>query len=248
MRILLAGDWHGNRAWAETCFAVARDQGCDAALQLGDFGLWPGREDEWLDHVDGLAADAGVPLVWIDGNHENHASLARWREEADPQGLVRMRRHVQWASRGARWEWAGVRFGALGGAVSIDRFLRRSGVNWWQEEATTQDDVDRLGDGPLDVLATHAAPTTPALPYRRLPLPHGIVADARMVRSLLDQAVERTRPALVVHGHYHARLTALIGGRAVEGLAHDKSSPDEALALLDLGDGTPPAVRPLKRD
>lgn len=239
MRILLAGDWHGNRRWAEECFEVAARTGSGVVLQLGDFGLWPGREDEWLDHVDSLASGSGAQLVWIDGNHENHEALDRWRESADGDGMVRMRPSVRWATRGARWEWAGVHFGALGGAVSVDRFLRRAGVNWWPQEVVTQSDVDRLGDGPLDVLVTHAAPTTTALTYRRLPLPESIIADARRVRDLLDQAVERTSPSLVVHGHYHARLTAVMGSRTVEGLAHDKSSPQEALALLDLSAGRP---------
>ena len=242
MKVLLAGDWHGNRQWAQTCFDVAAGHGCDAVLQLGDFGLWPGREDAWLDHVDALADKARAPLVWIDGNHENHDALGRWREQADGAGLVRMRPSVQWASRGARWEWGGVRFGALGGAVSIDRFLRRPGVNWWEQEAVSQEDVDRLGDERLEVLATHAAPTTTALPYRRLPLPDSIIADARRVRALLDQAVERTAPSLVLHGHYHTRMRAEMGQRTVEGLAHDKSSPQEALALLDLEPGAQPKV------
>jgi hypothetical protein len=237
VRILLAGDWHGNRAWAETCFEAAATEGCQAVLQLGDFGLWPGREDDWLDHVDQLAAGAGTRLVWIDGNHENHDALELWRAKADEHGMVAMRDHVQWASRGARWEWAGVRFGALGGAVSIDRFLRRPGVNWWAAEVPTQSDVDRLGDAPLDVLVTHAAPTTPALPYRRLPLPPSIIADSREVRALLDQAVSRTAPELVVHGHYHVRLHAVMEGRTIEGLAHDKSTPAEALAIMDLASG-----------
>ena len=246
MRILTAGDWHGNREWAAQCFAVAAEHACQAVLQLGDFGLWPGREDAWLDHVDYLADRAGVDFVWIDGNHENHASLADWREEADAEGLVRMRGRVRWASRGARWEWGGVRFGALGGAVSIDRFLRRSGVNWWPEEVTTQADVDRLGDGPLDVLVTHAAPTTIGRPFRRLPIPPAILADAARVRDLLDQAVTRTSPRLVLHGHYHMRLSwsSETDGRTVEGLAHDKSSRAEALAIIDLEAGAPLILKP----
>lgn len=237
MRILLAGDWHGNRDWATRCFEVAGERDADVVLQLGDFGLWPGREDAWLDHVDARAEAAGTTLVWIDGNHENHEALDLWRTQADGDGLVRMRERVRWATRGARWRWAGRDFGALGGAVSIDRFLRKPGVNWWPQEAPTQADVDRLGDRPLDVLVTHAAPTTTALPYRRLPLPDGIIADARRVRALLDQAVERSAPKLVVHGHYHLRMHADMDGRTVEGLAHDKSTPDEALALLDLDSG-----------
>ena len=235
MRILLAGDWHGNREWAAISLETAARAGCQVVLQLGDFGLWPGREDAWLDHVDRHASTAGVSVVWIDGNHENHDALDRWRHEAGEQaGLVAMRDRVLWATRGARWEWQGVRFGALGGAVSIDRFLRKRGVNWWPQEATTQADVDRLGDVPLDVLVTHAAPTTVTPSYRRLPLPEDIIADARRVRDLLDQAVSRTEPPLVVHGHYHQRTRHEADGRVVEGLAHDKSSVEEALAVLDL--------------
>jgi len=240
VRVLLAGDWHGNREWAASCFSAAAGCGADVMLQLGDFGLWPGREDEWLDHVDVLAGASGVPFVWIDGNHENHAALRRWRAVGPAgDGLVPMRRHVSWAPRGTRWAWAGVRFGALGGAVSIDRFLRRPGVNWWSEEVPTQADVDRLGDDRLDVLVSHAAPSTGHVPPARLVaalerLPADIVADLRAVRDLLDQAVDRTRPRLVVHGHYHVRRSGSAGETHVEGLAHDKSSPAEALAVLDL--------------
>ena len=238
MKILLAGDWHGNGAWAERCFEAAAEAGCSVVLQLGDFGLWPGREDAWLDHVDALAARSGADLVWIDGNHENHASLSEWRDQMDGNGMVRMRDRVRWAARGARWEWDGMRFGALGGAVSIDRFLRREGVNWWPEEAPTQADVDRLGDDPLDVLVTHSAPTTDLTPRaRRLPLPHSIVADLRAVRDLLDKAVRRTHPRLVVHGHYHVRITGRAGDTVVEGLAHDKSTPEAALAVMEPGGG-----------
>lgn len=237
MRILVAGDWHGNRAWAETCFAVAAAEGADAVLQLGDFGLWPGREDAWLDHVDDQARQAGTELVWIDGNHEDHDRLDEWRGKADEHGLVGMRDRVRWASRGARWEWSGVRFGALGGAVSIDRFLRRPGVNWWAQEAPAPSDADRLGSAPLDVLVTHAAPTTPAFSHRRLPLPRRIIEDALAARAVIDQAVAQTGPRLVLHGHYHVRLHSVTDGRTVDGLAHDRSTPAEALGVLDLEAG-----------
>lgn len=234
-RVLLAGDWHGNVGWAEDCLHAAAGAGCQAVLQLGDFGLWPGREDAYLDRLDQVARSAEVRLVWIDGNHENHDSLDDWRETADADGLVRMRPNVVWASRGARWAWSGVRFGALGGAVSIDRFLRRAGANWWPQEAPTADDVDRLGDAPLDVLATHAAPAAVKFPFRPLPLPQDIIGDARRSREVLDQAVRRTRPRLVVHGHHHLRHRAELPGCRVEGLAHDKSASAGARAVLDLG-------------
>lgn len=235
-RVLLAGDWHGNEDWARTCLRAAADADCPVVLQLGDFGLWPGREDAYLDGLDRAAGEAGVKVVWIDGNHEDHDSLDRWRRRADPSGLVEMRPGVIWASRGARWKWSGVRFGALGGAVSIDRFLRRAGRNWWPQEAVTEADVDRLGDEPLDVLATHAAPAAVAFPAPPLPLrlPGDIVEDSRRVRSLIDTAVSRTCPRLVVHGHHHLRHRVEMAGYRVEGLAHDKTDGPGGWAVLDL--------------
>jgi hypothetical protein len=240
-RVLLAGDWHGNRDWAAACFEIAAGQGCPVILQLGDFGLWPGREDEWLDHLQARAEATGVGLAWIDGNHENHDALDRWRAGAGGRGgdgLVPMRPDVRWAPRGARWEWGTVRFGALGGAVSIDRFLRRPGVNWWPQEATAEADADRLGDGPLDVLVTHAAPgavTFPSLgPPRPLRLPASILDDCREVRRVLDVAVARTDPRLVVFGHHHIRVRTAVPGRRFEGLAHDKAGSPDAWAVLHL--------------
>lgn len=234
-RVLLAGDWHGNTGWAETCLRTAADSGCEAVLQLGDFGLWPGRADEYLDRLDSAAGAAGVRLVWIDGNHEDHDALDRWRSGVDLADPVAMREHVAWAGRGSRWTWSGRRFGALGGAVSIDRFLRRPGVNWWPQEKVTAADVERLGDGPLDVLATHAAPgaVTFTVPPR-LRLPASIIADAREVRTLLDGAVAATGAGLVVFGHHHMRVRSEAAGVRYEGLAHDKAGAPDAIAILDV--------------
>lgn len=244
---MLAGDWHGNRSWARVSCEAAARSGCIALVQLGDFGLWPGREDTWLDHVDGCARDAGVEVVWIDGNHENHDALDEWRSKRDARGLVRMRDHVTWATRGSRWEWHGVRFGALGGAVSLDRFLRRQGKSWWPQESISPADLERLGHDRLDVLVTHTPPSPLEASSQRFPFPEEVLADDRLARSKVDEAVRRTRPTLVAHGHLHVRYTSLREGWRVEGLAHDKSSAEDSLAVLELGAElkvTPPLSKP----
>jgi hypothetical protein len=48
----------------------------------------------------------------------------------------------------------------------------------------------------------------------------------------------------VLHGHYHLRLSWASETRAVEGLAHDKSSRAEALAVIDLEAGAPLVLAP----
>ena len=71
---------------------------------------------------------------------------------------------LDWADRGAVWSWHGVRFGALGGAVSIDRSVRVENESWWSTETITDLEVDtliaRAPDG-LDVPVAHDAPIIP---------------------------------------------------------------------------------------
>ena len=60
-RVLVAGDWHGNAAWAATCCRLASRHGCEAMLQLGDFGIWePRRTEDFLDRIEEAAGEAGI--------------------------------------------------------------------------------------------------------------------------------------------------------------------------------------------
>lgn len=55
--------------------------GCDAhnadlILQVGDFGIWPGRGGQlYLEAGDQALAEAGLRLWFIDGNHEDFEQL-----------------------------------------------------------------------------------------------------------------------------------------------------------------------------
>ena len=177
VKLLFAGDWHGDEDWAAEVLDHAAKEGVAWVVQVGDFGFGfyrlgddPTEPGDWAPrcpfarHVSRLAAEAGVPVVFIDGNHDNHVLLARLAEHRDPvgaEGFVPVEDHLYWAPRGHRWEWDGVRFGALGGGYSADRRWRTKGLDFWTEEVTTASDVTRLGPGPLDVLVTHDGPMTP---------------------------------------------------------------------------------------
>ncbi len=244
-RLLLAGDVHGNERWIGSLCKLARRHGCDAILQLGDFGYWPHTDDglRFLDHVDWHSERNGIACVyWIDGNHENHDALARL--EPDGSGMVPIGDRCRYIPRGHRWEWSGVRFGALGGAFSVDRRQRTKHVSWWPGELLTDVDVERLGEDRLDVLVTHDSPEGTPLRGLELPPLDAVLVDE--VRGRIFEAVEAVGPKLVVHGHWHHRYShelawpVTVDGElawratVVEGLAADVQGDRRAWAILEL--------------
>ncbi|MCB1004106.1 MAG: metallophosphoesterase, partial [Acidimicrobiales bacterium] len=93
MRVLFAGDWHGDEEWADRVIRRAVDDGCETVVQLGDFGFgffWlgddPAEPGDWAPRcpfaraVSALATRAGVRVVFVDGNHDNQVLLGRLAE------------------------------------------------------------------------------------------------------------------------------------------------------------------------
>ncbi|MEA5453876.1 metallophosphoesterase [Sinomonas sp. JGH33] len=222
MRILIAGDWHRDAHWAVETINAAHQQGIQHLIHLGDLGaFWPTDFPELpgRDHPLGRAygftrslADAvraaKMRFMFIDGNNDPHEFLARVPRSrsgtAELMGLT-------YLPRGTRFRLGGLRFGALGGASSIDRAQRRSGVDWWPEEDVTANDVRRLGGRPLDVLLAHEAPSGVSLPF-----PYRLTPDdaavAQRSRDFVQQALDATQPRLVFSAHWHQRLTVDVPG------------------------------------
>lgn len=248
-RVLVAGDTHGNLAWISTLAKLAARHNCDGIVVLGDFGFWsdsnartPVLDDRWLTAVATAVNRFGIWLRTIDGNHDA-VPLVLDRYHPDEAGIVSIRDGLlDWATRGTRWDWAGVRFGALGGAVSVDKRLRRPGWTWWATEEITPGDVSALGDDPLDVLLTHDAPegvSHPGVDATCLPVQFlQEEAESRAQRRLVEQARRATRPVLHLHGHHHLRYRAVVDGggvpTTVEGLDCDRAANGGAWGMLDL--------------
>ncbi|WP_369148952.1 metallophosphoesterase [Streptomyces sp. R44] len=202
-RVLLAGDSHGDAAFVEELCRVAVDQGCRLILQLGDFGYFPRTEAgrAFLASVGRSCTRADVDLWWLDGNHDDHDTLATLA--ADPAHAVPVAERVRHLPRGHRFTLGGVRFGCLGGAHSIDRARRTRGVDWWEDENPRPEDLVRLGTEPLDVLLSHDAPLGVPESSVLRSLPEDDRSTVQRGRSLLRRAAVATRPRLFVHGHVH---------------------------------------------
>lgn len=232
-RIMLLGDTHGNTAEMLNSFSVAEDFGCDAIVQVGDFGFWPRQHDKFIKRTSQRAHATGIPVFWVDGNHEDFAELHKF-QGSRPDHMVRVRQNVMWIPRGHTWEWEGVKFLAMGGAASIDRARRTLGRSWFIEEMITDEDVEQAK--PADIVIAHDAPINPLELNGR-----GFIIDedSEFCRQQMRRVVSKAQPELLVHGHYHMHHDTDIiregGYTRVVGLAPDNNRHNRALLTLEDG-------------
>jgi hypothetical protein len=244
-RLLLVGDVHANVAWFDMTVApTAAAHHVDAVVALGDFGWWP-HQPHLVDACGDLHAGHGIPTWFLDGNHEHHHDLARAVTAArsrlaitDPAAAVPLARGLVYLPRGHRFQVDDVTVAVLGGARSIDRALRRPGIDWFPEEAVTGHDLARLAaGGHADVLLTHDAPAGHQIPGIGPNVPPAWQSELPACddhRRRISAAAEAVTPRWLFHGHYHVAyetaLTGPWGPLNVTGL--DRDGAPQAMALL----------------
>ncbi len=244
MRLLLVGDTHRNVTFLTEVFQAARLEACDQIIQLGDFGFgW-----QWLSVGDGLeicrfsavasvlVEQTGIPLSFLDGNHENFDRLANHQPQGD--GTREVAPGVVHLPRGHRFELGGCSFLTLGGAVSLDKMARKEGVSWWSQESVTLDDVLACGSGPVDVLLTHDMPLESGFRPDRPISGYGVSADLAWYRNRLrlTEVLEATSPRWVFHGHLHHRYELDLRparSTTIVGLASDRHPVERACVVFD---------------
>jgi hypothetical protein len=246
VKLMIAGDWHGNYSWARKALWIANKRGVDTIVQLGDFGYWPNRgrpNDLEADpgFVNGLAAElrryGGMRLFWVDGNHENHDML-------NPGSGSEVIQHLP---RGFRWQWWGKTWMSVGGGVSVDKKWRKQGVSWFPEETLTPEQFEYcLRDGTVDIIVSHDCPDKVAIPGIHgqektgdVPslFPPEAIAESEAHRALLGQIVDHTHTRRVFHGHYHRRYNgAREPDTRIIGLAEDASQMNHNTLTLVPGD------------
>ena len=141
-RLAAIGDLHGNVDSLRTVLRLAMKKGCQGLLLVGDFQPYPAAgksRTEILEEMFTLlseAAAAGLPSLWVPGNHD--------RRDIRRSGNVDRRSETL----------AGLRVTGIGGA-GPDRF----GFPYeWNE-----DDIRALRLPEADILLCHAPPSRTAL-------------------------------------------------------------------------------------
>lgn len=239
MRYLLGGDSHCDASFVVWLLNVAEKFDCGAVVVVGDFGFWPKFREgvKFLDNASEVACRVGIPVLWLDGNHEDFDSLedvyGGLSRRSDP---IEIRRNVFYLPRGCRWEVDGVSFMTIGGGFSIDRAKRKLGVDWFTQETLTLDDVKYcVGLEPVDVIFSHDAPLN--VPIRTYTGHYRDYPESNMSRRLLQNIVDYHEPKVLVHGHHHVAYNAFIDGVKVVGLAHNATiGTGDAFTVLDTKD------------
>jgi len=245
-RLLICGDLHGDERAFLHALDAARFARCEAILQLGDFGIWAhtrvGRR--FLERASAELEEAGIPLVFVDGNHENFDTLHRWKMYAAKAGpFINPCPGIFYAPRGCSWVWSGVRLLACGGAASVDRDQRllEEGRDaprslWWPEEVITEDDIRRCAEaGHVDICVFHdtlSCALPPGMQALDDPFIHGN-------QAAVERIALAAQPRLILHGHYHRahRTTIDLAYGPVEVRGYDCNlAPGSMWGILDLAD------------
>lgn len=212
MRVMFAGDIHGNVEHMRWLGYMAYEQGCDTIVACGDFGYWPHLTfgKQFLREVEAVCEGWGLTLYWVDGNHENHDMLQALRGETT--GVVHLGRRTIWVPRGQVFELGELRLIGHGGAYSVDWEDRMEGVSWWRGETISEGDLMRVREQvassswePVDIAVTHEAPLpgedNGPLTYK------DEIPESWAQRERLSEIVRLVEPSLVFCGHHHRRAS-----------------------------------------
>ena len=220
MRILMAGDTHGDASHVRHLLSVAQLQRCDRIFVLGDFGYWEhtGEGRNFLNRVDIHADLKDIPIYFLDGNHDKTSLLLENYDKStqfqDGEGFLLVREYVRYARRGLTWIWDDVEFIALGGAYSVDKQWRldqeaKTGKPeslWFPEEEMTDEEMneilEELDGRSVDVMLAHDKPRSSNPDWNRKDFLECLPNQDR-----LQAAVQALRPVLYLHGHLHFRYT-----------------------------------------
>lgn len=233
-RLGLIGDAHSNTDFLIDAASALVEAGCDQLVSVGDFGLvWDGSSGERrkLRRLD-AALEIMDRVLWVvDGNHENHSRVAAL--PIDSAGFRWAGERIAFLPRGHRATTPGGRVVAfLGGACSVDRRSRVPGRTWWPAEAIGEDDLERLGTEPADVLIGHDSPQSVALTDRlageRGDWDPGDLAYAEAGQASFHKAFLTLHPRVAVGGHYHRHLDV------VERFVADGTVFESRVIVLDM--------------
>lgn len=166
--LYITGDTHGQSdrlKWyfdIKSGYSIKKD---DYFIVCGDFGYL--FRDDFVDNalLDLLEKENRCNILFVDGNHENFKALYSYPVEEWNGGKVhRIRNNIYHLMRGQVFVIDGLRIFTMGGAYSIDRYMRKKNVSYWEEEIPDNEEYKEAvlnlykNNKEVDIILTHTAP------------------------------------------------------------------------------------------
>lgn len=204
MNVIITGDLHGAFPRLNNLINKKKDN-LDLVICCGDFGYWPNHGYD-LSNIK----NHGIPVLWCDGNHEDHWALRdRTTDELAP--------NVFYMPRGSTYKLEdGRTIMFMGGADSIDKDGRTFGIDWFEEEIITQRDIKNLPEIKVDIFISHTCPV------ELYPIMVQYYDGKQMEPSnyALSYIWHRYKPALWIFGHWHHYKEGNLDNTKWYGLSH----------------------------
>jgi hypothetical protein len=173
--IYYVGDLHGR---VEEMINIDRDamkHNVKYVIQVGDFGIrWPGGPCSMYKYFHKRQRKNPAAPIWITcgGNHENWSKWLKLSEKQNHPDLVELAPGCFYAKRGTIQTLDGIKHLFIGGAESIDKHLRKEGVDWWPYETPSYQEFSlafsNLEKEEPEVVVSHDCPTTvPVMKIKR---------------------------------------------------------------------------------
>lgn len=169
-------------------------------IQIGDFGLFCDDDLNHLYDIDDTLIASGNNMYVIRGNHDNPKY---WTDEYTSQFS-----NIFFMKDNSFLKLDGLNVLFIGGSISIDRMLRKEGVNYWKNETQTQlEDYEKFKN--FDIVVSHNASS--ALTGRTISQPVSkmmkkdpmLKQDIKNENHFLEAVYSQVLPKYWIYGHHH---------------------------------------------
>ncbi len=178
--IYITGDTHGEQArfYDRRLLPNGDLKDGDYLIVCGDFGYV--FKDDTTERLF-LNDLEKVPytILFVDGNHENFPAIYEYPVVEWHGGKVhQIRKNILHLMRGEIFEIDGKTFFAMGGAYSIDKYMRNEGFSWWPQEQPNDEEYKNAAknlkehDFKVDYILTHTLPREMVLRLGKYPDAH----------------------------------------------------------------------------
>lgn len=207
MKILIAGDLHCNFQAAKSLREVEARERPDFVMQVGDFGYFP--QSKYTPHFLRILEKVEAPILFADGNHEDHDALD---SAGEGFGFTQLADGIYHVRRGTVLEVDdGTRFLFFGGARSVDRTYRTPGKSWFATELPSEEQWEfAMASTDVDYVIAHDVPSWvdfgyPPIGHPDSPWPDLDLHVSHNFRLRLSDLARAVEPEIWFGGHHHVR-------------------------------------------